>query len=94
MAIVPLCDPRIELYPTSFWEDYVRLSNGPRGAGDELMKRRFYHVLLDIETQAGLVRELKREKWDVVAHNGSTVLMQWPSHIWIDEPSDSMDTAT
>ena len=78
MAIVPLCDPRIELFPDAFWEDYLRLSNGPRGAGRELAKGGFTQVLLDVETQAGLVRELKRENWKVVARNGSTMLLIGP----------------
>lgn len=77
-AILPLCDPRIELYPASFWENYQRLSAGPHGAGNELQKSGFTQALLDVETQLGLVRELKREKWTVVARGGSTLLFVAP----------------
>lgn len=76
--VLPLCDPRIELFPDSFWENYVRLSNGPQGAGRELVQQGFTQALLDVETQAGLVRELKREKWRLVAGNGSTRLFIAP----------------
>lgn len=88
---IPLCDPRIELYPDSFWENYLRLSSGPRGAGQELAKRRFTQALLDVETQAGLVRELKREGWRVVARNGSTVLLLGP---FLNQASKRMDTTS
>ncbi len=77
-SVLPLCDPRIELFPASFWENYVRLSAGPHGAGSELLRNGFKQALLDTETQTGLVRELKRERWKVVAHNGSTVLFVAP----------------
>ncbi|BCM91389.1 hypothetical protein IAD21_03261 [Abditibacteriota bacterium] len=78
-AILPLCDPRIELFPAPFWENYVRLSAGPRGAGNELLKQGFTQALLDTETQAGLVRELKKERWTIAARNGSTVLFLAPN---------------
>lgn len=77
-AILPLCDPRIELYSDPFWENYQRLSAGPRGAGKELRRDGFTQALLDVETQMGLVRELKREKWTVVARGGSTLLFVAP----------------
>ena len=78
-VIVPLCDPRIELFPASFWEDYLRLSKGPRSAGAELAQRGFSQALLDVETQSGLVRQLKREGWQVAARGGSTVLLLAPT---------------
>lgn len=77
-TILPLCDPRIELYPASFWENYRRLSAGPLGAGSEIQKSGFTQALVDAETQTGLVRELKREKWTVVARGGSTLLFVAP----------------
>ena len=89
-AIVPLCDPRIELFPDSFWENYVRLSNGPGDAHRELGKGRFAQALLDVETQAGLVRELKRDGWKVVARNGSTVLLVGP--FFVPRVSEAMNT--
>lgn len=77
-AVLPLCDPRIELFPESFWEDYVKLSSGPKGAGAKLLQEGYTQALVDIETQEGLVSELKREKWTNVAHNGSTMLFIAP----------------
>ncbi len=77
-VVIPLCDPRIELFPAPFWEDYRSLSDGPRGAGDELTRRGFGQALLDVETGAPLVRELKRTGWQVAARGGSTVLLLAP----------------
>ncbi len=77
-GVLPLCDPRIELFSDAFWEDYVRLSGGPRGAGDELLKRGFSQALVDQESQPGLTRELRRAGWQKVAGNGSTLLFLAP----------------
>lgn len=75
--VKPLCDPRIELFPVSFWEDYVRLSNGPLDAAQELARRGFSDALLDRDSQPGLVKRLKESpEWKNVAQNGSTILFR------------------
>ncbi|MBW3637253.1 MAG: hypothetical protein KY445_12455 [Armatimonadetes bacterium] len=75
--IKPWCDPRIELFPVAFWEDYLRLSSGPRDAADELARRGFSDALLDRETQPGLVRRLEQSpQWQIKARSGSTILFR------------------
>lgn len=76
-GVKPLCDPRIELFPVSFWEDYVRLSAGPREAAQELERSGFSDALLDRDSQIGLVRRLKGSpRWHIAAQNGSTILFR------------------
>lgn len=71
------CDPRIELFSVSFWEDYIRLSAGPADAVVELERRGFSDVLLDKDNQPGLVRRLRQSSdWNIVAQNGTTVLFR------------------
>ncbi len=75
--IKPWCDPRIELFPVAFWEDYLRLSSGPPDAAHELARRGFSDALLDRETQPGLVRRLQQSpQWQLKVHGGSTVLFR------------------
>jgi hypothetical protein len=56
--IAPLADPRIELYPTDFWLDYLRLSEGRADAVRTLEQRGFSDALLDPKLQPGLVKAL------------------------------------
>jgi hypothetical protein len=73
----PWCDPRIELFSTSFWEDYLRISAGPEGVARELEKRGFSDALLDRENQSGLVKRLKEDPhWEIMAQNGTTILFR------------------
>ncbi len=75
--IVPLCDPRIELFPAAFWEDYLRLSAGPADAAAIMQKRGFSDALLDRDTMPALVKRLRQSsQWRIVAQNGSTVLFR------------------
>lgn len=75
--IVPLCDPRIELFPATFWEDYLRLSSGPADAPQILRARGFSDALLDRDSMPALVERLRAHpRWRVVAHNGSTLLFR------------------
>lgn len=76
-AVKPWCDPRIELFPIAFWEDYLRLSGGPRDAARELARRGFSDALLDRDTQPALVRRLKQSpQWQEKARGGSTILFR------------------
>lgn len=75
-AILPLCEPRIELYPAAFWEDYLRLSSGPRDASQTLRERGFSQALLSTETQRPLFERLQNDGWKIVARNGSTALLK------------------
>ena len=72
----PWCEPRIELFPDAFWEDYRRLSSAPAGVSRELLKRGFSDALLNRETQKPLARELQKAGWNVVARGGETVLLR------------------
>ncbi|PQV64463.1 hypothetical protein B1R32_105145 [Abditibacterium utsteinense] len=75
--IRPLCDPRIELFPVTFWEDYLKLSAGPPNATAQLEKRGFSDVLLDSQNMPALVRRFRQSpQWKVVAQNGSTLLFR------------------
>lgn len=75
--IVPLCDPRIELFPVAFWEDYLKLSAGPADAAAILAARGFSDALLDRDSMPGLVKRLRADaKWRIVAQNGSTLLFR------------------
>ncbi len=75
--IVPLCDPRIELFPDAFWKDYLQLSSGPANAAAILETRGFSDALLDRDTMPGLVRRLRAAaNWRLVAQTGSTVLFR------------------
>ena len=75
--IRPWCDPRIELFPVAFWEDYLRLSAGPPDASQELEARGFSDALLDRQSQPALVQRLRQSsRWRPVAQNGSTILFR------------------
>jgi hypothetical protein len=73
----PWCDPRIELFPVAFWEDYIHLSSGPPGAADELVRRGFTDALVDRGNQPGLVKRLQADaSWKLVARSGETLLFR------------------
>lgn len=75
--IRPFCDPRIEMFPVAFWEDYLRLSSGPADAVAQLQNRGFSDVLLDKENMPALVRRFRQDSgWRIVAQNGSTLLFR------------------
>ena len=54
------CDWRIELFPTQFWMDYLRLSAGGPSEVQRLGTMGIHEVLCDVEAQAGLIAELNR----------------------------------
>jgi len=64
---LPSADPRIELYPTEFWLDYLHLSAGPPDAARILEQRGFSDALLNPELQPDLVKRLHAASgWHVV----------------------------
>ena len=74
-ATLPFCEPRIELYSESFWENYLRLSRGPKNADALLRADGFSQALVDVENQKPLFGRLQKESWRIVARNGSTALL-------------------
>lgn len=76
--LVPWCDPRIELFPTAFWEEYLRLSAGPPNAAARLRQQGFSDALLDRQNMPKLVQRLRDSRqWRVVAQSGSTLLLRY-----------------
>lgn len=71
-------DPRIELYPNDYWLKYLKLSQGPADAGEQLAAQGVSDVLLDPEAQRGLVRYLRaRTTWEEIRlPNSHAVLMR------------------
>ena len=77
--ILPSSDPRIELFPPDFWEEYVRLSNGARNANQILKKWRCDQALLDLNTQKPLQTVLEDAGWKPIAQAGKSLLLLAPS---------------
>jgi hypothetical protein len=74
---ISYADPRIELYPTSFWDDYRRLCSGPPNAVARLEKGGFTDVLLDFELQPQLIERLQASPhWQAVLHENRAVLFR------------------
>ena len=83
--IRPWCDPRIEMFPVEFWEDYLKLSGGPRDAVAQMEARGFSDVLLDRENTPALARRFRESAgWRRVAANGSTLLFRRDSRFRCD----------
>ena len=59
----PMADPRVELYPDIFWEDYARLSDGTKDASQVLAARGFSRALLDPHSQQALIKRLQDAHW-------------------------------
>ncbi len=75
--ITPMCDPRVELYPDAFWDDYARLSRGSKDAAQVLEARGFSDALLDRKIQAPLARRLVGSgRWSVIRRWDSAILLR------------------
>ena len=59
----PMADPRVELYPDTFWEDYARLSAGAADAPQVLAARGFSRALLDPTIHKALIKRLQDAHW-------------------------------
>lgn len=73
--ILPHADPRVELYPDSFWEEYALVQIGAPQAGEILKAGGFTTVLLHEEEDAGLLLRLQAEGWRVVLKNREAILL-------------------
>ena len=74
----PMADPRVELYPDAFWEDYARLSAGPPDAPQVLAARGFTRALLDPHSQQSLIDRLKASHWRTELENSNFTLLSAP----------------
>jgi hypothetical protein len=75
--IVPMCDPRVELYPDAFWNDYARLSLGSQDAAQVLARRGFSDALLDRKLQSALIRSLLRSgRWKIAFQSPPAILLR------------------
>lgn len=75
--IVPMSDPRVELYPDAFWDDYARLSAGPPDAPQVLARRGFSDALLDRKLQAPLIQRLLGSgRWKIVFSSPPAFLLR------------------
>ncbi len=57
---LPSADPRIELYPDKYWDDYLKFQTKPHNAGEVLTREGYTDALLNPELQKPLVDELSR----------------------------------
>jgi hypothetical protein len=76
--ILPLCEPRIELFEAEFWEEYVRLSNGEGDVQSAMDKWGCSEALLDLNTQRPLAKKLKDLGWKQISIGGKTLLLRKP----------------
>lgn len=72
--VVPMCDPRVELYPDAFWEEFAKISRGGPDALAPLDEQGYSDALLDPLLQAGLVSSLRRSPhWKEVLRAGPAI---------------------
>ncbi len=79
----PMADPRVELYPSEFWEDYARLSAGATDAPQVLAARGFSCALLDPHSQQLLIKRLQAAHWRTELKTSNFVLLTAPSDLQI-----------
>jgi hypothetical protein len=76
--ILPSADPRVELYPPEFWEEYARLTSGPPDAAQTLRAQNFAAALLHRKDERRLLRRLQHDGWRVVSSHRNAVLLLAP----------------
>lgn len=74
--ILPSSDPRVELFPTEFWDEYSRLSQGPPDAAQTLRNKGFSDALLHTKRQEKLIRQLQQSGWQLIFKAGPAVLLR------------------
>lgn len=74
----PSSEPRVELYPLSFWQDYGRLCDGPPDAAHILKQRGFSDALLDTKLQKRLIARLRQAGWRLMDKRKGIVLLRAP----------------
>lgn len=75
---LPHCDPRVEMYSLSFWEEYGRLMDGPQDAPRTLKSQNFTSALLHRKDGRGLIRQLQKSGWRIVSQRRDAVLLLAP----------------
>jgi hypothetical protein len=73
--ILPHADPRVELYPLEFWEEYARLLGGPPNAAQTLRSQNFSAALLHRKDERRLLQQLQNAGWRVVSSHRDVVLL-------------------
>jgi hypothetical protein len=76
--LLPNADPRVELYPLEFWEEYARLIGGPSNAAQTLRKQNFSAALLHRQDEKRLLQRLQNAGWRVVSSHRDAVLLLAP----------------
>ncbi len=76
--LLPNADPRVELYPQEFWEEYARLINGPPDAAQTLRAQNYSAALLHRQDEKRLLRRLQESGWRVVSSHRDAVLLIEP----------------
>jgi hypothetical protein len=64
--LAPHVDPRVEMHPLSFWEEYGRIADGAPDASQKLKATGYSDVLLDATEQPGLLRRLHADGWRIL----------------------------
>lgn len=64
--LAPWADPRVEMRPLKFWDEYGRIAQGPPDAAGYLQTHGFSHALLHVKEQPRLIARLKTAGWRVV----------------------------
>jgi hypothetical protein len=74
-VLLPMSDPRIELYPDTFWDDYAKLMAGPPDAPARLHAGGYSAALLERKEQAVLIKRLETAGWRRVFQRGPAVYL-------------------
>ncbi len=64
--LAPHADPRVEMRPLTFWDEYGKINEGAPGAADYLTKHGFSDALLNTEEQLKLIAQLKAAGWRIM----------------------------
>jgi hypothetical protein len=64
--LAPHADPRVEMHPLAFWEEYGRIAAGATDAARTLAAQGFTDALLDAREEPGLAQKLRAAGWRVV----------------------------
>nr|AUN36246.1 hypothetical protein [uncultured bacterium] len=73
---LPHCDPRVEMYPLAFWEEYGRLIDGPPDAARTLRAQGFSDALLHVKDEKPLIVRLQKSGWRALLKKGNAILLR------------------
>jgi hypothetical protein len=74
--LAPFADPRVEMHPLAFWEEYGRIADGARDAAVALSSQGFSDALLDIKEEPALIRRLRQAGWKEIFRHQDTILLR------------------